>query len=245
MRRGLWIGIAALVAFLAIVVARLPAAWVVPTSGPHALCSGVDGSVWSGTCTGMSVAHNPIGDVSWQLRPLQLFLGRLVVHASAVHEAAHVSADIQLGLGERLTARALLGELPLDPQVIPGLPVTLSGRAHLDLPLARLEHGVITQLVGRIELRDLVDHSVNTTALGSYVIEFPAGTAGDPVGKLHDLEGPLAVEGTMRLTREPGFELEGDITARPGAPPELVNNIRFLGSPDALGRRPFTISGTL
>ena len=52
----------------------LPAAWVVPTTGPRALCSAVDGSVWSGTCVGMSVAHNPIGDVSWQLRPLQLFL---------------------------------------------------------------------------------------------------------------------------------------------------------------------------
>jgi hypothetical protein len=244
-RRGLWIGIAALAAFMAIVVARLPAAWVVPGSGPHALCAGVDGSVWSGTCTGMSVAGNPVGDVSWQLRPLQLFLGRLVVHASAVHEAAQVSADVQLGLGERLTARALVGDLPLDPRVIPGLPDNLSGRAHLNLPLARLEHGVITQLVGRIELHDLVDHSGNTTALGSYVIDFPAGASGDPVGKLHDLEGPLAVEGTMRLTRQPGFELEGEITARPGAPPELINNIRFLGSPDALGRRPFTISGTL
>ena len=245
MRRGLWIGIAALAAFVAIVVSRLPAAWVVPTSGPGALCTGVDGSVWSGTCTGMSVARNPVGDVSWQLRPLQLLRGRLVVHASAVHEAAQVSADVQLGLGERLTARSLVGDLPLDPRVIPGLPQTLSGHAHLDLPLARLERGVITQLVGRIELHDLVDHSGNTTALGSYVIEFPAGASGDPVGKLHDLEGPLAVEGTMRLTREPGFELEGEITARPGAPPELVNNIRFLGSPDALGRRPFTISGTL
>lgn len=245
MRRGLWIGIAALAAFVAIVVARLPAAWVVPASGPNALCAAVDGSLWSGTCTGMSLAHNPVGDVSWELRPLQLFRGRLVVHATAVREAAQVSADLQLGFGERLTARSLKGDLPLDPRIIPGLPQTLTGRAHLDLPLARLEHGVITQLVGRIELRDLVDRTGNVTALGSYVIEFPPGVSGDPVGKLHDLEGPLAVEGTMRLTRQPGFELEGQITARPGAPPELVNNIRFLGSPDALGRRPFTISGTL
>jgi hypothetical protein len=244
-RRGVLIGIAALATFLAIVVARLPAAWVIPSSGPGALCASVDGSVWSGTCNGMSVAHNPIGDVSWELRPLQLLRGRLVVHASAVREAAHVSADVQLGLGERLTARALTGDLPLDPRIVPGLPETLSGRAHLDLPLALFQHGVIKQLVGRVELRDLVDRSFNTTALGSYVVEFPPGASGDPIGKLHDLDGPLAVEGTLRLTPQPGFELDGQITARPGAPPELVNNIRFLGSPDALGRRPFTISGTL
>jgi general secretion pathway protein N len=244
-RRGLWIGIAALAAFLAIVLARLPAAWLVPTTGPRALCASVDGSVWSGTCSGMSIARNPIGDVSWALRPLQLFRGRLVVHASAVRDAAHISADVQLGLDQHLTARSLLGDVPLDPRIIPGLPATLTGRAHLDLPLAVLAQGAITQLVGRIEVRDLVDHTGGSTALGSYVIEFPEGASGDPVGKLHDLEGPLAVEGTMRLTRQPGFELEGQITARPGAPAELVNSIRFLGSPDALGRRPFTISGTL
>jgi hypothetical protein len=49
----------------------------------------------------------------------------------------------------------------------------------------------------------------------------------------------------MRLTPQPGFDLQGEVTARPGAPPELINNIRFLGSPDALGRRPFGVSGTL
>jgi hypothetical protein len=244
-RRGLWIGCATAVAFVVILVARLPAAWVIPSTGPNAPCTAVDGSLWSGSCSGMTYARNPLGDVSWELRPLQLCLGRLAAHVSAVHAGAQASADVELTFGQRLTARRLVGDLPLDPNVIPGLPPTLSGRLHLDLALARLEHGVITQLVGRVELHDLVDASGNATALGSYVIEFPAGASGDPVGKLHDLEGPLAVQGTLRLTRQPGFELEGEVTARPGAPPELVNNIRFLGSPDALGRRPFAISGTL
>jgi hypothetical protein len=108
-----------------------------------------------------------------------------------------------------------------------------------------MERGVLRQLQGRIEVHDLEDLSGGATPLGSYVIEFPAGATGDPVGKLHDLDGPLAVEGTMRLTPQPGFDLQGEVTARPGAPPELINNIRFLGSPDALGRRPFGVSGTL
>jgi general secretion pathway protein N len=245
-RRSVWIGIAATAAFLFILVARLPAEWVVPTTGPNALCAAVDGSLWSGTCSGMSIAGNPLGDVSWELHPLQLFLGRLAAHATAARGAAQVSSDVELGFGGRLTARGLHGELPLEPSIIPGLPASLTGNALLELPLVQLEKGVITQLVGRIELHNLVDHSGASTALGSYVIEFPAGASGDPIGKLHDLpDGPLAVEGTMHLTRQPGFELQGLVTARPGAPPELVNNIRFLGSPDALGRRPFSVSGSL
>ena len=61
---------------------------------------------------------------------------------------------------------------------------------------------------------------------------------------MRDLDGPLALEGTLRLTPQPGFELEGLIAPRNGAPPELVNNIRFLGAPDASGRRSFSLAGT-
>lgn len=237
--------VAAAAAFMVVLVARMPASWVIPTRGANALCASVDGSLWSGSCSAMSIAHNPLGDVSWELHPLRLFLGQLAVHATAVHGTAQASADVELSFGQRITARRLVGDLPLDPAIIPGLPATLRGQAHFDLPLARLEHGIVTQLQGRIEVHDLEDRSGQATALGSYVIEFPAVAGGEPVGKLHDLEGPLAVEGTMRLTRQPGFDLQGEVTARPGAPPELINNIRFLGSPDALGRRPFGISGTL
>jgi type II secretion system (T2SS) protein N len=244
-KRGGWLAVAAAAVFAVVLVARMPASWVIRTGGANALCASVDGSLWSGSCSAMTIARNPIGDVTWELQPLRLLVGQLAVRATAVHGAAQASAEVALSFGARVTAHNLVGDLPLDPSIIPGLPATLSGRAHFDLPLARMEHGVVTQLQGRIEVHDLEDHSGEATALGSYVIEFPAAPSGEPVGKLHDLEGPLAVEGTMRLTRQPGFDLQGEVTARPGAPPALINNIRFLGSPDALGRRPFGISGTL
>jgi len=50
------------------------------------------------------------------------------------------------------------------------------------------------------------------------VVTFPGGP-GEPTGKLRDLNGPLAVEGTLRLTRQPGFELEGLVAARPAPRP--------------------------
>ena len=97
-------------------------------------------------------------------------------------------------------------------------------------------------LEGRIEAHDLEDHAGGLTKLGSYVVIFPQAQ-GDPVGNIKDLEGPLAVEGTLKLTRL-GFELEGMVAPRPGAPPELTENLRFLGTPDGAGRRPFSLSGT-
>jgi hypothetical protein len=242
-KRPLWIALLAAVAFVAIVLARMPAAWVVPAHRSQWACSSIDGSLWSGTCAALTVSGTPLGDLSWELHPLRLAAGRLAAHLTLSHGPGDAAADVELTFGQRLTVRNLVADLPLDPALLPSVPADLHGRAHVQLVLAQVQHGIIRQLQGRIEARNLEERSGNNTALGSYSVSFPGGS-GDPVGTLRDLEGPLALEGTLRLTPAPGFELEGVIAARRGAPPELVNSLRFLGSPDATGRRPFSLSGT-
>ena len=243
MKRPLWIALLAAAAFVAIVLARMPAAWVVPTRGPQWACASLDGSLWSGTCTGLTVSGTPLGDLSWELHPLRLATARLAAHLTLSHGPADAAADVELTFGQRITARNLVADLPLDPALLPPVPPNLHGRAHVALALVQVQHGVIREIQGRIEVRNLEERSGNNTALGSYSVSFPGGS-GDQVGTLRDLEGPLALEGTLRLTPAPGFELEGVIAARRDAPPELVNSLRFLGSPDATGRRPFSLSGT-
>jgi general secretion pathway protein N len=242
-RGSLWIALLAAAAFVAIVLARMPAAWVLPARGPQWACASVDGSLWGGICAGLTVSGTPLGDMSWELHPLRLLTGRLAAHLTLSHGPGDAAADVELTFGQRLTARNVLADLPLDPALLPSVPANLHGRAHLELALVEVQRGVIRQLQGRIEARNLEERSGNNTPLGSYSVSFPGGS-GDPVGTLRDLEGPLALEGTLRLTPAPGFELEGVIAARHGAPPELVNSLRFLGSPDATGRRPFSLSGT-
>jgi general secretion pathway protein N len=241
-KRSLWIALAVIV-FAAIVLARMPAAWILPAGRGEARCASLDGSLWNGTCTGLTVHGTPAGDLSWELHPLRLVLGKLAAHVTLTQGAANATADVELGLGERVTARHVLADFPLDPKLVPSLPPTLHGHAHVDLALLQMQRGIITQLQGRIEARDIQESSGANTSLGSYVVTFPGGS-GDPVGQVRDLEGPLALEGTLHLTRQPGFELAGLIAARQGAAPELVNNLRFLGSPDASGRRTFSLSGT-
>jgi general secretion pathway protein N len=242
-KRPLWIALLAAVAFVAIVLARMPAAWVVPARGSQWACASLDGSLWSGTCAGLTVSGTPLGDLGWELHPLRLAAGRLAAHLTLSHGPGDAVADVELTFGQRLTVRNLVADLPLDPALVPSVPANLHGRAHVQLALAQVQHGIIRQLQGRIEARNLEERSGSNTPLGSYAVSFPGGS-GDPVGALRDLEGPLALEGTLRITPAPGFELEGVIAARHGAPPELVNSLRFLGSPDATGRRPFSLSGT-
>jgi len=221
----------------------MPAAWILPARGAQWACASIDGSLWGGICAGLTVSGTPLGDMSWELHPLRLLTGRLAAHLTLSHGPGDAAADVELTFGQRLTARNVLADLPLDPALLPSVPANLHGRAHLELALVEVQRGVIRQLQGRIDARNLEERSGNNTPLGSYSVSFPGGS-GDPVGTLRDLAGPLALEGTLRLTPAPGFELEGVIAARHGAPPELVNSLRFLGSPDATGRRPFSLSGT-
>jgi len=242
-KRPLWIALLAAIAFLAIVLVRMPAAWLLPTRGGQWSCASIEGSLWSGGCATLTVSSTSLGDLSWDLHPLRLVRGRAAAHLTLSHGPAEAAADVEATFGGRVTARNVVADLPLDSALLPAVPANLHGRAHCELALVELQRGVLRQLQGRIEARNLEERSGNNTALGSYAVTFPGGS-GDPVGTLRDLEGPLALEGTLRLTPAPGFELEGLIAARSGAPPEVVNSLRFLGSPDATGRRPFSLSGT-
>ena len=244
MKRGVWITLAALLAFAAIILARLPAAWILPASGRAAVgCTGVDGTLWSGSCAGLFVQRKPFGDLTWELKPRRLLAGRLAAHLTLSSPLGQGSAEAELGLSGQLIAHDLNADLPLDPRLMPGLPPGLRGQAHLALALVALEAGTLKRLEGRIEVRDLQDLDGRATRLGSYAATF-APTAGEPTGVIKDLDGPLSVEGTLRLTRQGGFEVQGTVAPRPGAPAELTDNLRFLGSPDASGRRQFALSGT-
>jgi hypothetical protein len=242
-RRTPWIPVLAVAAFAAIVVARLPASWVFPSNPAHA-CASVDGTVWSGSCSGLSVQHFALGDLAWQLAPLRLLSGTLAAHLVLANGPLSMRADVALAIGGSLTLRSVTADLPLDPALIPRVPRQLRGSLHTDLALARIEHGVVVELKGRLEAHELTQRSGQVTPIGSYAVSFPGGGP-EPLGTLQDLGGPLAVQGTLRLTRDGGYVLEGQVAARPGAAPELVSTLPYLGSPDALGRRPFSFAGSL
>ena len=243
MRRPLWIALLAIAAFAIIVLTRLPASWVFPRSALFG-CAGIEGSVWSGSCNGLTVQHVEMGDLTWEVAPLRALTGTLAAHIELAHGAVSARSEVDLGFGGGVTLRNLVADLPLDPARVPRAPPQLRGTVHAELALVRLQHGDLTDLKGRIEAHDLLQRTGHVTPIGSYALSFPGG-GGDPVGTLQDLGGPLAVQGTLRLMHGPAYILEGEVAARADAAPELLSDLQFLGSPDATGRRPFSLAGTL
>jgi hypothetical protein len=129
--------------------------------------------------------------------------------------------------------------LPIDPSIARQFPPNLRGKGTAKLQMLQMEKGIITAVRGRVEGRDLVQQY----PLGSFAVTFP-GNEGEPVGQIESLDGPMDVEGTLRLTREPGFAVEGTVASGADIHPELARQLEYLGSPDERGRRPFSVAAT-
>ena len=245
MKRTIWLIVFGVLVFAGFVVARLPASWVLPGPKSGMSCTDADGTVWNGSCTGLVVQQQPLGDLAWEIHPLRMLAGKINADLVMTRPTGSIRANVESGFDKKIVARDVLADVPLDQELVSGLPPDLRGlrgQIHAQLAYLRVDGQIIRAIEGVIEIHDLVDGSQKW---GSYSVTFPPPTAGIPVGQLKDLgTGPLAVEGSLKLTPAPGFDLEGLVAARPSAPADLVQNLRVLGSPDAQGRRPFSMEST-
>ena len=243
MKRKLWMSAVALAAFVLILLVRFPAQWAVGALPRDTQCEQLDGTLWAGGCSGLTTQGNRLGDLTWTLHPLRLLAGSLALDLNLTQPATSMaaSAHVECSLGGTLAARNVHAHLMLDHSLFKQLPPSMHGYLDAELAALRWDGKRITALQGQIDVRGL--EADQTTPLGDYRLSFPGGP-GEPVGALKDIGGPLAVEGTLRLTPEPGYVVAGVVAARPSAPPQLAQQIRYLGSPDAEGRRPFSFAGT-
>jgi hypothetical protein len=184
-----------------------------------------------------------MGDATWSVHALRLLTGKLSANVIFTLPTGSIAGDFDVGFDKSVTARNVQAQLPLDRNILSLLPrglQTLRGSAHANIASAHIVHDIVTQMQGTIELHDLEDTDREVMPLGNYSLTFPGGSRGDPTGQLKVLGVPLGVEGTVRLMQDkPGFELQGYVTPRAGATPALLNQLQYLGSPDAQGRRQF------
>lgn len=246
MNRSIWLAVLVVLVFAVILIARLPAAWVLAGPKSDLKCADVAGSIWSGTCSGMTVQRQPIGDLSWEVHASRLLSGKFAASVNLTRApAGSARGTVEVGFGGHLSGRDIHVDLPLDPTLMPQLPRNLTGSVHADLASIELTGHAITSVQGQIEAHDLqMGTGAAAEPYGSYSLTFNPSSQPPPLGQLRDLGGPLELEGTVRLTSEPGFDLEGLVKARANAPEALVRELQFLGSPDAQGRRPIALAAT-
>ena len=105
MKRTVTVIVLGAAAFAAIVIARLPASWLLPAGGASFSCASIEGSIWSGYCGGLRVGGASLGDLAWRLRPARLFVGKLAAHVDLEHPpTTSAQGDVEIGLSGTLVA---------------------------------------------------------------------------------------------------------------------------------------------
>jgi Type II secretion system (T2SS), protein N len=247
MKRTLWLVVFGVLVFAGIVITRLPASWIMPDPKSGVTCSDVDGTIWNGTCTGLTFQQQPIGDVSWEIHASRLLAGKLNSDLVLTRPDGMSHGNVEVGMDKNISATDIQADLPLEQSFIPALPPDLHGKLHAEVDSLRIEKNVIKSVQGHLEARDLLDGvGANVQRWGSYSVTFPPAATGDPVGQVRDLGGgPVQVKGTLKLTPDPpGFDLQVLVKAQPTAPPDVTQAIQFFGRPDAQGFRPFEMQNS-
>lgn len=242
MRRIVTLSIAAVLVFLFLLLARFPASWAEGWLPPEVRCQRLTGTIWNGRCSGLSFGGVPLGEARWSLAGVRPMSGALAADIVLVRPGLDVRGNLEAGATGKLVGRNVRAFLRLDRSVLPQLSPNLRGTVRADLAHVSVTGRTVDAVEGRVVAHDLAQRAL---ALGDYAVTFTRTQAGtEPVGVVEDLDGPLDVVASLRLTREPGWVLEGRVAPMPDAPPQLARQLQYLGPPDASGRRPFSIAGT-
>lgn len=235
-------------AFLLLLVVTLPAQLVMGRLGNLGVeAIGVSGSVWKGQAAMVRVRTVPLGQLEWDLHVLKLLTGRASATVAVRQGDSFAQGDVSAVLGGRITLSDVSASWPLASLTAAGLPAGWQGTANARLEELVMEKGLPVTLTGSIDLVNLVGPANRPASLGSYRATFlsATGNAGEGIAAdLKDIDGPVAVNATLRVQRDRSYLIEGQIATRPDAPSQVVSALQYLGEADASGQRPFSLSGT-
>jgi general secretion pathway protein N len=226
-------------------IAMLPARFVTPLFPDAVSVGALDGTVWRGSTDSLAVNGRYLGALRWRLRPLHLLRARLALDVDLRRADGQARGQLALGPGDRVEAHDVSARLPL-PALAGGLaPAGWSGTVDATLSSLAIRPGRTPQIEGTIDVRNLVAPPPNGAAIGSYRLTFDDRSAqGDKlVGQINDLEGPMQVSGTLSVAADRTYVVEGQVAPRAGASETVTQTLRFLGTPDPQGRRPFSLAG--
>jgi hypothetical protein len=203
------------------------------------------GSLWHGSAGKISVDARDAGALEWRLHPASLFGMTLAADIHWVKIGFVIDAALQL-THHGYTAHNLSGGGPVEDLRDFGVGAGWRGTANIQFSELAGDFDRPTALAGDIQVANLTSAQFADGAdLGGYDLHLGANAVdadGNIAAQLNDTGGPLDVQATVRVSmKERRALLTGALTARPDAPPALLQQIDGLSQlrgRDSQGRIP-------
>ena len=240
--RGLIVsGVLALtLGLLSLFPARVAYHWFAP---PEIAISGIHGTAWVGSAAEASVGGLYVRNLSWRIRPLQLFTGKLSYRVSATPPAGILEFDVGVSFGGSITLRSLTAALPL-AMLAEILNITgLEGDASLQFSHIELRNGLPLVADGTLQVANLVVALTGRDSLGGYKAEFFTQDSGI-TASIEDTDGVVDFAGSLQVNSDRTFVFVGQIVAKPETPAGILQQMRFLPPANDRGQHELSLEGT-
>ena len=239
---------AGVAAFLVFLVAMVPANQLAGRMPPGLALTGVGGTIWSGRAANFAVNGKSLGALGWFCRPWTLLLLEWSCRVTLRPAGGEILADLSGGFdGVAIEGSGIRGQVPITAFEGIATPRGWTGTLELDVERLRIVNQRPEEATGTLFVRALKAPGSRGEPLGDFQLVVGEGAVGTDTltGRLTDLGGPLRVRGAIELKRDGSYLMSGEAAPGPGAGPAIFDTLAFLGPPDDLGRRPFTVEGTL
>jgi len=227
------------VGILALFPARVAYHWFAPAA---VRLSAIQGTIWSGRASEGQVANLYLRNLRWTFRVQDLLRGRLMYRIIVDPAGGFLEADAGISLTGRLVVRNVEGGIAIGAlqQVIatPGI----DGTVRLRLAELELDAGTPIALAGTVDVSGLTARGLSPTPIGDFRAQF-ATTPEGIVGSIEDVAAMLDVAGSIRVTPDRTYVLAGLVAPTLATPATVVDQLRFLGSPNDRGQREFRFEG--
>lgn len=221
--------------------ARVAYHWFAPES---VALSGISGTLWRGTASQANIGGLYLGELRWRLRPLALLRARASFDIAASPAGGVLDGNAAIGVGGDVYLAKTRAALPLDAIAeIVGVP-GLRGTATANIERLQLSDGLPGSADGNAEVRGLVLPMVSPQPIGGYRVEFFTQEDG-VVASVEDTDGFVDIAGRLLISRDRSYEFLGQLAPKAETPAAVVDQMQFLGSPNARGQYELRLEGKL
>jgi len=240
--RGLVLAVALTVVVALVVTfpARVAYRWMSP---PFVMLSGISGTVWHGNAREFSTYGVYLRDLEWKIHPLKLLTGKAVYDVSGSPVSGFFESEMAVGIGGTMTLRNLTASIPLAMlERAAGVP-GLRGNASLQFERMELVDGRASAMDGTLELSDVQAPMISRAALGGYRAEFFTQNNGISAS-VEDTDGVVDLAGSLQLNPDKSYAFLGVVSAKPGTPENIRQQMQYLPTTDVEGQRELRSEGT-
>lgn len=207
---------------------------------------GIEGSVWDGQANAAILGAHRLGSLNWEVHPWMLLLGRVELDWIFTKDDGKAQGTLARSLGGNLHFSDITASWPMAEvgSILSVLPIKPAGDLQVDLADMTINGRSILAAQGALAWEDATFMLSKPVMLGNFVMDLDT-VNGSIKGILLDRGGALQAQGVLMLKPDGSYQFNGTVALRDDAQPELRQILAFLGTPEADGKVPFSLSGTL